>query len=188
MSIPSLIKITDFRKNYPTTEIAVQEIIISNRITLLLGENGSGKSTLFRGITGLLKYDGLIEVNCSLSYMPEVVKYPQDITVNQFLTTLSLLENNPHDFLPLVMEFELIDKLEDKLSTLSKGMNGKLNLIQCLMANKDLYILDEPLNGLDYDSVKKLISFIEKSDRAFLISSHIEDAFAELSKEVISLS
>ena len=187
MSTNYLIKVTDFSKKYGMTEINIAELVIKERITLIVGENGSGKSTLLKAIVGLINYDGNIEKDCTIGYMSEFPPFPLDVEVNQFLTQLSTFDKQSNHYLDLVIEFDLVDKLDRKISSLSKGMRAKLNLIQCLMLNRDLYILDEPLSGLDYESINELIQHIKNSPKAFLISSHISESFEELNKVVITL-
>ena len=188
MSIPILIEINNFIKKYENCKIMIDKAIIKDKVTLIVGENGSGKSTLFKAINNLINFQGEISINIRISYMPEFPKYPIDVTVNQFLTgLLKIQKNKTISFLELLNYFDLIEKIEENISDLSKGMQAKLNLIQCLMIPAELYILDEPLSGLDYDSCEKLINYINKEDKSFLISSHLEDAFSSLHKQVIYL-
>ncbi len=188
MSTHMLIEVNDFVKEYKNCEIRIEKLQIKDRVTLVIGENGSGKSTLFKGISNLINYQGEIIVNTKISYMSEFPKYPIDVTVNQFLTKLSNLQKDKSiDFLELLNYFDLINKIDENISRLSKGMKAKLNLIQCLMIPAELYILDEPLSGLDNDSIEKLIKYINKESKSFLISSHIENAFHSLEKQVIYL-
>jgi len=188
MSTESLIQIKNFKKEYLNKVIHISNISIAKRVTIIIGENGSGKSTLFKGIANILKYDGEINHKLIISYMPENPHYPEDISIEVFLNELSYLERkNPIEYMGLLNHFDLRSKLHDKISSLSKGMKAKLNLIQCLMRSVDLYVLDEPLSGLDKESVKKLVKYIETSSKRFLISSHLDTAFKKLDKEVISL-
>lgn len=184
MSIPYLIEVNNFYKTYDKVEIVLEDIFIGDKVTLIVGSNGSGKSTLFKAILGLINYNGTIKRNGTISYMPEKHVFPKGITVNEFLSGLSLIDCN-NNYLDLLLEFGLELKITEKISRLSKGMQAKLNLIQCLMKESDLYILDEPFSGLDNESIEKLIKYIDKSTKCFLISSHIEGVFKELQKQVI---
>jgi|LGOV01.1.fsa_nt_gb ABC-2 type transport system ATP-binding protein len=188
MSTRILIEINNFVKEYKSCRIKIDKLLIKDKVTLVIGENGSGKSTLFKAISELIQYEGEIIMEVKISYMSEFPKFPIDVTVNQFLTRLSNLGNDISiDFLELLDYFDLINKIDEYISSLSKGMKAKLNLIQCLMIPAELYILDEPLSGLDYDSVEKLIQYINEENKSFLISSHLENAFSSLQKQVILL-
>lgn len=187
MSTPFHIKITNFTKNYPSKVIHFPSISITNKVTIFKGENGSGKSTILKALADLINYQGNITSNFTISYMPEYPKFPLDITVKQFLINLHHLSKNDYDYQPFIANYGLETKLNDDINTLSKGMKAKLNLIQCLIRETDIYILDEPLNGLDEDSVQKLSNHINQSSKHFIISSHLEDSFQILDKEIITL-
>ncbi len=188
MNISSLVQIKNAKKVYKNTILRYENIEIKNRVTLLVGSNGSGKSTLIKMINDVIQYDGEILSNVSTSYMPEVATFPKDVFVNIFLEQLCFLQKIENSsFLKLLDLFQLTTKITEPIYSLSKGMKAKLNLIQCLMKPADLYILDEPLSGLDYQAVETLVDYIKDSEKSFLISSHISSAFEEVVMEVITL-
>ncbi len=187
MNTEYTIEINNFSKSYKNKDIKLVNIIINKKVTMLIGENGSGKSTLIKAILGLISYEGEIICPYKPSFMPEFPHFPEDITCNNFLFNLGQIHKNDHDYLSLCKEFSILDKIDCKISTLSKGMKSKLNLVQCLAMKADVYILDEPLSGLDKESVKKLVSYIRNSEKSYIISSHIKTAFNKLNKDVIEL-
>ena len=187
MTIDLKIEVTNYKKVYPSVTIHFSKIRIQDRVTLILGENGSGKSTLQKSIVGLVKYQGKIEIKGTISYMPEYPTFPKDTTVSSFLSSLNYLDRCDNEYESLVKRFELSPKIDSLIATLSKGMLGKLNLIQCLMRNADIYILDEPFNGLDKSSVDILINYINSSKKSFILSSHIVGVYDKLPKKVIQL-
>ena len=187
MSTDSILQIRNFKKEYPNKTIAFDQMCFKKKRTILVGENGSGKSTILKAIMNIIHYEGEITGVNSMSYMPENPSYPMDITVQQFLSILSQKSRNESNYEQFLSKFRLKDKENDVISSLSKGMKAKLNLIQCLMREANLYILDEPLNGLDEDSVVVLVKEIQSSSKRFIISSHLEDAFEKLDSEVIKV-
>lgn len=185
MSIPTLIEIKNFTKIYKNKVITIPDIAIKSKVTLLIGKNGSGKSTILKAIAGMIKYKGTISTIKSISYMPENPSFPNEITLNQFLYNLYQIDDIDYDYKGLLTKFSLKSKIDEYINALSKGMKAKLNLIQCLMAQKEVYLLDEPLSGLDEKSVQLLVEYIHKTDKVFIISSHLEEAFEKLDSEVI---
>lgn len=181
MSITPMIHIKDVTKKYKNIMLTYNNITIHKRITLLLGENGSGKSTLLKAIMNGIKYTGEISIVGTYSYMPEVPSFPVDTTVDSFLKTLSPQVEH-HELLAM---FHLTQKQDALISTLSKGMKAKLNVIQCLMEDVDWYLLDEPLSGLDYDGLSTLIQYISRSKKRFIIATHLQAAFQSLEMDVI---
>lgn len=187
MSTPFKIRIDNFTKRYPDKVIHIEKVSLTKKVTIFVGENGSGKSTILKGLLNLINYEGVILSKHTLSYMPENPSFPLDITVRQFLSNLHHTSTNDYDYYQFLIEYGLESKINSYIHTLSKGMKAKLNLIQCFMRNTDVYILDEPLNGLDEESVKMLLKHINKSSKNFIISSHLEDAFKVLDKEIVYL-
>lgn len=185
MSTKSRIVIRNFKKKYHNCDIKIDHLILDNKVTLFIGHNGSGKSTLLKAMANLISFRGDISPNLSYSYMPENPCFPKDTTVNNFLSKLYQLNKNDYDYKGLLTNFSLEEKLHEKISTLSKGMQSKLNLIQCLMQSSDIYLLDEPLSGLDEESVKILVEYIVKSEKRYIVSSHIENPFRTLSYGVV---
>jgi len=87
----------------------------------------------------------------------------------------------------LLKMFNLFSKKNELLNNLSKGMKVKVNIIQCLMEEADIYLLDEPLSGLDNDSINQVLNYIENSYKYFLISTHLPNDFSKISHEVFNL-
>ena len=185
-----LIKMLNFSKKYQNEVVSINDIFITNRITLLLGKNGSGKSTLLKAIGGLIKYEGSIDLIGKVSYMSEITSFPDDLTVSEFIYSLSNLSKasvHEKEIEYLFNNFNMMNKKNELLSSLSKGMKAKVNLIQVLIEQSDIYLLDEPINGLDKDGIVCLINYLAKSENAFIISTHIIDDFKKLKSEVIKI-
>ncbi|AIO19305.1 SkfA peptide export ATP-binding protein SkfE [Candidatus Izimaplasma bacterium HR1] len=188
MSTSSAIQISNFTKKYVNKTISIHRLEIKNRVTLFIGENGSGKSTVLKALMSIISFEGEVNHSNTLSFMPENPFFPRDITVEEFLFNLSQLNPNDYDYKPYLTKYGLNSKKTEDISSLSKGMKAKLNLIQCLIRNSDYYLLDEPLSGLDEGSVNILVNDIKKSSKSFIVSSHLEEAFDDLEKEVIRIN
>ncbi len=186
----SLIKITAFQKQYQHHLVVIDDFEIKQGITLLVGKNGSGKSTLLKAIAHFISYEGTIENIGKVCLMSEIVVYPQDIDVITFLNHLNNISEdkktvNEIDYLLTI--FNLLDKKRALISNLSKGMKGKINLLQCLMEKADIYLLDEPLSGLDKAGITQLINYLKRAHSNFVISTHSPKAFADLEKREVRL-
>ena len=131
----------------------------------IIGANGSGKSTLLRAIGGFIKYGGNIQISGKVVYMSEFASFPTDLTVKDFIYSLNKVSKNKITEIEienLFKIFNLSNKTSHLLSSLSKGMKAKINLVQVLIEKADIYLLDEPINGLDKDGVKCLINYLKK--------------------------
>lgn len=169
-----------------------------------IGRNGSGKSMLFKTICGFIKpTTGKVIVNGVDLY--EKNEFPKEtsalIDSPKFITSLSGFENlkliasiqNKIDDSAInnvLKEINLFSNKDKKVGKYSLGMKQKLGIAQVLMEDPKMIILDEPFNGLEEDSVKKvrdiLLSEKEKG-KLILIASHIKDDIEILADEVIKL-
>src|SRR5207245_9774875 len=130
----------------------------------LVGANRAGLASLIRGRFDLTASDqGRIEIfgararapmaRARLAYLPERFMPPHYLTGREFLRTLAGLGRASYDELrsgALIAELELEPAaLERPVRTLSKGMTQKLGLAAALSLERELYVLDEPMSGLD---------------------------------------
>lgn len=178
-----IIEINNLQKKYPNFMIDINEFSFTiGKSYLLLGENGSGKTTLIKLILSLIKPTaGKVVCNTNkIGYAPEHFSLPQFYTVKEFLYNLSLIKNvkfNNH--------FIYLFKLDEnkKISALSKGMKQKINIIQALIHHPDLYIFDEPINGLDQESQNlflEIINSLQYLNKTIIITTHFEKYFQNL--------
>lgn len=184
------IKISNFEKHYQNEQVKIKDLLITNRITILQGKNGSGKSTLLKAVGGFITYDGNISTKGKIVYMSESTSFPNDLKLVDFIDTLNRVsqsKKSKEEIEYLFKIFNLSTKKESKLSSLSKGMKAKVNLLQVLLEKADIYLLDEPINGLDKEGVTCLINYLKKSDKSFIISSHLIEDFSDLKSELIHL-
>ncbi len=186
----SLIEINQFKKQYQHHLVIIRDLKINKRITLLVGKNGSGKSTLLKAIAHFISYEGTIKNNHKVCLMSETVTYPQDIDVITFLKHLNRISKVKSELKTidnLLASFNLLIKKTELIRNLSKGMKVKINLLQCLMEKADIYLLDEPLSGLDKEGISQLITYIKTHQSNFIISTHTPNAFANLEEAIIKL-
>lgn len=169
-------------KRYQHHTVYYPDLVLSSPRIVLLGGNGSGKSTLLQAMMHLIEYKGTIDTTDALAYMPELPSFPKDTTVEEFLCAFG-------GYYPdsLVTEFALADKRQTNIASLSKGMKGKLNAIQCLMEEADVYLLDEPSNGMDDPSFDRLYQWLKTTTKHWIVTTHQPQLFDGLEAEVINL-
>lgn len=147
---------------------------------LFIGHNGSGKSTTIKLILNLIhnKQGTIIRNYESYCYMPEKTILPDYITIEEFLKDLSYLSSNCN--YERYLELFNMDKSQ-LISSLSKGNKQKVALIQLLMEDRDLYVLDEPTNGLDQESINILVKLLKeknKKGKTIIVVTHYKKLFS----------
>ncbi len=151
--------------------------ILENGIYGIVGKNGQGKTTFFNCILGLTSYEGKIEFNSDKLVLNQIAWCPTDPDLYDELTA--------KEFYNFYRELTNIKKTENKflfevpnnqlLKSFSTGMKKKTYLNAIFQKDYQIFILDEPFNGLDLESNYVLMNFLkEKSkDAIIFISSHI---------------
>lgn len=162
---------------------------VEGEIVSLLGTNGSGKSSLMKIATGLLKADqGEIIINgISMEKDPqkalqqmsaqieEPVFYEEMTALDNLYLFSSMKGSNKEDADYYLEKFGLTEHKKKKVRKFSIGMRRRLQLAICLSYKADLYILDEPFSGLDYQAVELLENILHKIKErgaSMIISSH----------------
>jgi len=171
----------------------------------LLGANGAGKTTLIKCLLDLCAFDsGSIEIfgvaarlpaaRRRLAYLPERFNPPYYLRGREFLAVMSQLAGtryDPSSALALLDELELDrDALERPARTLSKGMTQKLGLAGCFLLPRDLYVLDEPMSGLDpvaRVAVKAVLRRLVAQGRTLFFTSHVLADVEELCTSIAVL-
>ncbi|HYY60560.1 MAG TPA: ABC transporter ATP-binding protein [Burkholderiales bacterium] len=171
----------------------------------LVGANGAGKTTLIRCLLDLSASDeGRIEIfgmrarepaaRARLAYLPERFMPPHYLTGSEFLRTLAALGAARYDEArtgALINELELErEALERPVRTLSKGMTQKLGLAACLSLERELYVLDEPMSGLDPAArvaVKSVLRRLSREGRTLFFTSHVLADVDELCSSIAVL-
>lgn len=197
-----IITIDNVTKKYKDT-LAIDDLsleIEKGKVVGLLGPNGSGKSTLLKLIVGLLKKDSGkilidgkspgIDTKSMISYLPDSYYLYEKLTVRE---TIDMYGDFYKDF-----DKNQSDKLLDYLSIpkdkmtkdLSKGLRERLLISLDLSRDADIFIMDEPVDGVDPVAKQAVIDIIiEKmeKDKTFIITTHQIGDLENLFEDVIFL-
>ncbi len=181
--------------------IAVNNLTLSiesGKIVGLLGPNGSGKTTLIKMINGLLQANsGTIEIcgNKPGVETKKVVAYlPDNIFLNNWMRVEQIVEMFADFYADFRKElaFSMLERLgvdkKRKLKTLSKGNKEKVSLILVMSRNALLYVLDEPIAGVDPATRDYIISTIINNynpEASVIISTHLISDIEEVLDDVI---
>lgn len=170
------------------------------RIIGLLGPNGSGKSTMIKIINGLMMptegevlIDGKkpgVETKKIVSYLPERTYLNEWMKVRELLDYFGDFYEDFHRDRAEVMLKNLNINMEDKLKTMSKGTKEKVQLILVMSRDAELYILDEPIGGVDpaaRDYILRTIIGNYNENATVLLSTHLISDIENILDEVIFL-
>lgn len=197
-----IITINNLTKKYKDT-LAIDDLSLEierGKVVGLLGPNGSGKSTLLKLIVGLLRKDSGkilidgkspgIETKSMISYLPDSYYLYEKLTVRE---TIDMYGDFYKDF-----DKNQSDKLLDYLSIprdkmtkdLSKGLRERLLISLNLSRDADIFIMDEPVDGVDPVAKQAVIDMIiEKMGRGktFIITTHQIGDLENLFEDIIFL-
>ena len=194
------IKIQDLNKKYGKKQVLkdVNLTLHGGQIVGLLGPNGSGKTTLIKVLNGLLKeYDGDVQIDQQaigihskkiISYLPDEPYFENWMTTSD---ALNLFVDMYDDFdlnkaLSLMERMDIEKKV--KIKELSKGMKEKFQLILVMSREAKIYILDEPLGGIDPAARELILDTILNNyaeDALVLLSTHLIADIEKIFDEVI---
>ncbi len=172
----------------------------SGKIVGLLGPNGSGKTTFIKIVNGLLTptagrvtvggFEPGVESKKLVAYLPDNSYLNSWMTIRQMV---ALFEDFYEDFRP-ALAFEMLEHLsikpDHRLKTLSKGNKEKVCLILVMSRNAKLYVLDEPIAGVDPAARDYVISTIINNynpGATVLISTHLIADVEQVLDEVLFL-
>ncbi len=174
-----------------------------------IGPNGAGKSTTVKIILGLLQPDmGEIFIfgkslkdsgdtyKARIGYVPENAELYDTLSAEEYLLFVGRLYGLEEDMvreksLKMMQILGIEEAFKNRLSSFSKGMRQKVLIISSLLHNPDILFWDEPLNGLDANSVqivKEILSELKKEGKTVFYSSHIMDTVEKLSDRIIILN
>lgn len=195
-----LLEIKNLSKSYDNKKVLknINIKISSGKIVGLLGKNGVGKTTLIKLINDLLTpTTGEILINGNkigveskkdISYLPERTYLDKSMTVKEILTYFEEFYDNFNKEKAIKLLKDLDLDINLKVSKMSKGMQEKLQLILVMSRDAKLYILDEPLGGVDpatrdYILDTILSNFCEGA--SVIISTHLISDIERILDEVI---
>ncbi|SHH90079.1 ABC transporter ATP-binding protein [Clostridium grantii] len=211
MSNENIITLENLRMKYGSHEVlkGVNLEIKRGQIIGYIGANGAGKSTtvkillgMVNGYTGSVKIfgrdisDGNVEYKRRIGYIPEIADLYDNLTAREYLTFLGEIYDMDYDSADkkcekLMSLFNMEDSYNSRICSYSKGMKQKLMIVASIFHNPDILFLDEPLAGLDANSVmvfKELLSQMALEGKTIFYSSHIMDVVEKISTRIILLN
>ena len=208
-----VISLRDLHMNYGVLRLTGAEAlagidldVVPGQVLGYIGPNGAGKSTtikilcgMLQGFTGQARVAGFdvaadpLEVKRRVGYVPEQAElYPQ-LTAREYLRFVGLA----HGLDPALIQeragemldvFGLNGVVDDRLETYSKGMRQKVLLAAGLLHAPQVLFLDEPLSGLDANSVvlvKELLAQLAAAGRTIFYSSHVMDVVERVCDRIV---
>jgi ABC-2 type transport system ATP-binding protein len=206
-----IISISNLYKNYGEKQVlkGINLSVYRGQVIGYIGPNGAGKSTTVKILCGLISdYEGevLIEginikkdpvaAKTRIGYVPELAELYDVLTPVEFLSFMGQLYNMPEQLANdrisrMLAALGLEDNMHQRMDTFSKGMRQKVLIISGLLHNPDIIILDEPLSGLDANSViivKDLISKLSKEGKTIFYCSHMMDVVEKVSDRIVLIN
>ena len=171
----------------------------------LVGANGAGKTTLIKCLLDLTAPDSgsaqlfgldsrLPAARRRLAYLPERFVPPHYLLGGEFIRMMLELAGAAYDAARAAALLEAIELergiLERPVRSISKGMTQKLGLAACFLIERDLYVLDEPMSGLDPAArvaVKSLLRRLGAEGRTLFFTSHVLGDVEELCSSIAVL-
>ncbi|WP_338231806.1 ABC transporter ATP-binding protein [Companilactobacillus muriivasis] len=205
-----MIDINDLSKSYGNKK-ALQHLTLQikpGEIFGFLGHNGAGKSTTIKNLvsiiqptSGSIKVDGLElsehrqEIKQKIAYVPDTPDIFLQLTATEYWDLLAAAYDLSEDEVKsrrqkLVNLFNMGLHVDETMASFSHGMRQKTVLIGALLSDPDIWILDEPMQGLDpqaaYD-LKQLMQAHAKKGKTVIFSTHNLDTAQQLCNELAIL-
>jgi ABC-2 type transport system ATP-binding protein len=183
--------------------------IFPGQVIGYIGPNGAGKSTTVKILCGLISdYEGsvfikgknikddIVAVKRMIGYVPEQAELYDVLTPVEFLGFMgSLYEIDDkaanNRIVKMLTAFGLESNMHQRMDTFSKGMRQKVLITSGLLHNPDIIILDEPLSGLDANSViiiKELVSKLAQNGKTIFYCSHMMDVVEKVSDRIVLIN
>lgn len=213
--MPPIIEIKNLSKNY-TNNGEVKHVLKGINLSVepghiigYIGPNGAGKSTTVKIICGLLDtfkgevmVNGLdirknsIEIKKQIGYIPESASIYESITPNEyfeFISEMRILNKKEarEKARRLLNLFEIEENADQRIGSFSKGMKQKVLIISALLHNPSILFMDEPLSGLDANSVikvKEIITHMASEGKTIFYSSHLMDVVEKVSDRIVLIN
>ena len=211
MNENTMISITDLKMKYAQDYVlnGINLEIEKGQIIGYIGPNGAGKTTTIKILLGMIEdFEGSVKIfNKELSaaniefkkrigYVPEGGDIYESLTGAEHLEFIGKIYGltdavTAERSKAMAKLFEIDDVLGSRVSSYSKGMKQKLIIISALIHNPDIIFLDEPLNGLDANSVlvlKEVLSVLAQSGKTIFYSSHLMDVVEKISNRIVLIA
>jgi ABC-2 type transport system ATP-binding protein len=210
-SLESIISIKNLRMSYGSNYVldGINLEIPRGQIIGYIGTNGAGKSTTIKIMLGILEgYEGTVEVlgqdisngsveyKKKIGYVPELADIYENLTAFEYISFLGGIYELKQEKLiekaeKLMKLFGIQGAIYSRISSYSKGMKQKFLIICSLIHNPDILFFDEPLSGLDANSVmifKEVMSSLAKEGKTIFYSSHIMDVVEKVSDRIVLIN
>ena len=206
-----IIQIRNLSKNYGAKQ-ALKNLsldIYPGQVIGYIGPNGAGKSTTVKILTGLIpEFSGEVmvegislqrdpqEIKRRIGYVPENAELYEVLTPREYLDFVGKLYHMDEEILKdritrLLNAFGLGKQMDNRMDTFSKGMKQKVLLISGIIHDPKILILDEPLSGLDANTViliKELILRLAREGKTIFYCSHMMDVVEKVSDRILLIN
>ncbi|HHT7733775.1 TPA: ABC transporter ATP-binding protein [Streptococcus suis] len=201
-----MLEVRHLCKSYGSKEVLkdISFTIPSGTICGLVGKNGAGKTTFFHSLLRFVSYEGEIVLDkqsvtpdlfSKIGYLPEERSLMPKLTIFEQVRYLASLKGMTSkevaEKLPVWMErLQVKGKMNDKIKSLSKGNQQKIQLIVTLIHQPSLIILDEPFSGLDpvnTDLLKRVILEEKERGATLIFSDHVMTNVEELCDQLLMI-
>ncbi|NMO97247.1 ATP-binding cassette domain-containing protein [Paenibacillus lemnae] len=184
-----MISIQNLARQAGTYRLEVEQATLHSGLNLIVGSNGAGKTTLMEMLTtlrmpdaGTIRYKGrqaaehLPLVRSQIGYVPSDIELYGDMKTEKLLRYLAELKGvySGEAINRLINDFRLDPHRRTKVKKLSQGVQRRIAVVQALLASPSFLFLDEPLNGMDAEERRFLISYLTRyaKDRVVVVAAH----------------
>jgi len=205
-----IIRIKNLRMKYEFNYVlkGIDLEVHQGQIIGYIGPNGAGKSTTVKIMLGLVEgYTGEVSLfgrdirespvdyKRRIGYVPEVAELYDTLTAKEYLTFIGELygmdgEEADRKAFRLLSLLGMKEAYQSRIASFSKGMRQKVMIASSLLHDPDILFFDEPLSGLDANSVmivKEIFSLLAAQGKTIFYSSHIMDVVEKISSRIILL-
>ncbi len=208
MNNQSIIEIHQLRKSFDQKEVllGIDLSIPRGQIIGYIGPNGAGKSTTVKILCGLISdFQGEVtildknlrtnsfEIKKQIGYIPENAALYETLTPIEFMEFIGEIRGMDAERVrdkaqKLMQLFEMQANIDQRIATFSKGMRQKVLICSALLHNPEIIFMDEPLSGLDANSVivvKEMLSQLARDGKTIFYSSHLMDVVEKVSHRIV---
>ena len=205
-----IITIRNLSKSFGDKEVLrdINLDIFKGEIIGYIGPNGAGKSTTVKIMLGLIEefwgdikifgkdIRGNVDYKGKIGYVPETADIYENLTAREYLTFIGELYGMEYEDVDrkaerLMQLFGIKNVYDARLSSYSKGMKQKVLITSALINDPDILFLDEPLSGMDANSVmvfKEVLEELTRGGKTIFYSSHIMEVVEKLSNRIILIA
>lgn len=211
LSNQSVINIRNLEKSFGNKKVlkGIDLDVYPGQIIGYIGPNGVGKSTTVKIMLGLIgEYtgdvqvlgedvsSGKVEYKRKIGYVPETADIYDNLTGREYLTFIGELHNIDYNEAnekakSMMKLFGLKNVYDSRISSYSKGMKQKLLIISSLINDPEILFLDEPLSGIDANSVmviKEVLEELKLQGKTVFYSSHIMEVVEKISNRIVLIN